>query len=141
MAAVRLDLDRACDLFLDHLKVERNLAANTIESYSRDLARLISFLSARGRASVDEVEVTDLIDHLLALIEAELSPRSRARALVAIRGLFRFLVEELRFDGGRLLSQGQGSWAQFAALGLALFGLAGTLLLAREPDDGPFPDS
>ena len=43
-------------------------------------------------------------------------------------GVFRFFIEELRFDGGRLLSQGEGSWAQFMALGLALVGLAGVLL-------------
>ena len=53
-------------------------------------------------------------------------------------GVFRFFIEELRFDGGRLLSQGEGSWAQFMALGLALVGLAGVLLPVRKPQFG-FP--
>jgi integrase/recombinase XerD len=89
----RLDLDRACDLFLDHIKVERNLAVNTIDGYSRDLARLRRFLAGRGRTWVDEVAAADLTDHLLELAQS-LSARSRARAVVAIRGWFRFLVAE-----------------------------------------------
>jgi integrase/recombinase XerD len=89
-----LHLDRACDLFVDHLKVERNLTANTLESYSRDLARLRRFLMGRGRERVDEVTGADLTDYLLDLIEAGLSARSRARALAATRCWFRFLVAD-----------------------------------------------
>lgn len=89
-----LDLDRACDLFLTHLKVERNLSPNTIQAYSRDLARLCSFLEERGLEGAAQVTAAELTDHLIALADAKLSARSRARALVAARGLFRFLVAE-----------------------------------------------
>src|SRR5690606_2655151 len=89
---VSLDLDRAADLFLDHSEGERNLAPNTIESYSRDLTRLAAFLVDRGRADVERGGAAKLTDYLLHLAEADLSPRSRARPLVAIRGWFRFLV-------------------------------------------------
>lgn len=93
-----LDLDRAVDLYVEHLKVERNLAANTLESYSRDLARLCAFLSDRGHAGVDAVSAAELTDYLLSLADAGLSPRSRARALVAIRGWFRFLVADRHLE-------------------------------------------
>jgi integrase/recombinase XerD len=92
--ARRLSLDEAADLYLDHLKVERGLARHTIESYGRDLARLVGFLADRGRADVDDVTGADITDHLIGLAEAGLAARSRARALVAVRGLFRHLVGE-----------------------------------------------
>ena len=93
-----LDLDRAVDLFLDHLKVERGLSVHTIDGYGRDLGRLVRFAAARGRRVADEVTPVDLTDHLLELAGARLSPRSRARALVAVRGLFRHLVAERHLD-------------------------------------------
>jgi integrase/recombinase XerD len=92
--ARRLALDEAVDLYLDHLKVERGLAVHTIDGYGRDLARLVAFLAARGRCDVDDVTAADLTDHLIGLADARLAPRSRARALVAFRGLFRHLVAE-----------------------------------------------
>ena len=94
----RLDIDRGCDLFIDHLKVERNLSPNTVEAYSRDLSRFGRFLAERACAAPADVRAHDLTDYLLHLARAELGARSRARALVAIRGLFRFLVDEHRID-------------------------------------------
>lgn len=96
--AKTLAIDRAVDLFLDHCKVERGLAANTLDGYGRDLGRLAVFLTERSRAIVDDITATDLADHLAALTEAGLSARSRARALVAIRGLGRYLVAEKWLD-------------------------------------------
>ena len=85
-------------MFLDHLKVERGLAAHTLDAYGRDLAKLGQFLTERGRQDVDDVTAVDITDHLIALAEAKLAPRSRARALVAMRGLFRHLVGERWLD-------------------------------------------
>jgi integrase/recombinase XerD len=96
--ARRLALDEAVDLYLDHLKVERGLARHTLDSYGRDLARFGGFLADRGRQDVDDVTELDITDHLLALAESGLSARSRARALVAMRGLFRHLIGERWLD-------------------------------------------
>jgi integrase/recombinase XerD len=93
--ARRLELDRAIDLFLDHCKVERGLSPNTIDSYARDLAR---FARSCGRTFADEITPLDLTDHLMQLAAAGLDARSRARALVAMRGLFRHLVGEKWID-------------------------------------------
>jgi integrase/recombinase XerD len=94
----RLELDRAIDLFLDHTKVERGLAANTVEAYARDLARFARTLVERGRTAADEITPLDVTEHLMALAGERLSPRSRARALVAIRGLCRHLVADRWLD-------------------------------------------
>jgi integrase/recombinase XerD len=96
--ARRLALDEAADLYLDHVKVERGLAAHTLDAYGRDLSRANGFLAARGRSDVDEVTALDLTDFLIALATDGLSPRSRARTLVAVRGLFRYLVAERWLD-------------------------------------------
>ena len=92
--ARRLHLDEAVDLFLDHCKVERGLSIHTLDGYGRDLNRLGTFLAERGREDVDDVTPADITDHLIALAEAKLAARSRARALVAARGLFRHLIFE-----------------------------------------------
>ena len=93
-----LDLDTACDRFLEQLLVERQLSPNTVEAYGRDLCRMRTFLVERGRSAGD-VSTADLTDYLLELAEAGLKPRSRARALVAIRSLFRYLAGERLIDG------------------------------------------
>ncbi len=92
------NFDRAVDLFVQHLKVERNLRPNTIEAYSRDLARLGRFLSEAKLDRIDRVNQAELTDYLLCLVDSGLSARSRARALVSIRGLFRFLVADRYLD-------------------------------------------
>ena len=92
--ARRLALDEAVDLFLDHIKVERGLARNTLSAYARDLGRLVGFLTDRGCADVDDVTTPLLTDYLIDLARTGLAARSRARALVSARGLFRHLIGE-----------------------------------------------
>jgi integrase/recombinase XerD len=94
----RIDLDRAVDLYLDHLKVERGLSPRTLDGYGRDLGRWVRFLGARGREWAGEVTPVDVVDHLSELAEAGLAAGSRARALVAIRGVHRHLLAERYAD-------------------------------------------
>ncbi|HEY0253377.1 MAG TPA: tyrosine recombinase, partial [Kofleriaceae bacterium] len=91
--ARRLGLDEGVDLYLDHLKVERGLARHTLESYGRDISKMLAFVTERGCADVDDVTRELLTDYLIEQAKT-LSPRSRARALVAIRGMFRHLIGE-----------------------------------------------
>ncbi len=93
-----MTLDRACDLFIAHIKVERNLSAHTVAAYSRDLARLLEFLAEHKIKTPRKVTTLAITDYLLHLAEQGLSPRSRARALVAVRGLFRFLVADKHLE-------------------------------------------
>ena len=87
-------LDPALDLFLAHLRVEKGLAENSVESYARDVRAYLAALEKMGVASWDEVGRTEVRAHLAGLVRRGLSPRSQARALSAIRGLHRLLVAE-----------------------------------------------
>ncbi len=88
--------DRLLDQFVAHLRVERGLADNTIESYSRDLVSFLSFLEELGRAP-EEASREDIAGYMGRLHE-RLSVRSAARGLSAIRMFYRFLVSEGRVD-------------------------------------------
>jgi integrase/recombinase XerD len=92
-------LQRGVDAYLNHLRVERGLAANTLAAYRRDLARYTDHLRAHGVHSPQEVAATDVTAFAAALGDGAdnapaLAPRSAARCIVAVRGLHRFWVEE-----------------------------------------------
>lgn len=92
-----LGLERACDLFLDHLQVERGLAKNTLLAYAQDLRHLREFLAEAAPATADDVTALSarhLHDFALHLGAAGLSARTQARTLVAVRRLCRHLRTE-----------------------------------------------
>ncbi len=82
-------------LFLTHLRVERRLAAHTVESYARDLAALAAFAAA-ARRQLPDLDRRALERFVRTQMSHGLSPRSVARAVAAIRGFYRFLVLEHR---------------------------------------------
>jgi integrase/recombinase XerD len=87
-----MDLAGWIDAYLDHLRVERALAKNTLESYSRDLNQLASYV---GDAKPGDIGTESIARFLADSIRKEgRSARSTARQLSAIRGFFRFLVRE-----------------------------------------------
>src|SRR5688572_10952013 len=83
------------DAYLTHLTVERRLAANSVESYARDLVLLATFAAGRGR-SVDALSRPDLEGLVRDLMSEGRSPRSVARAVACFRGFYRFLVVDGR---------------------------------------------
>ena len=91
---MRLSLDSAIDLFLDHVKVERGLARNSVLAYGRDLAKFRRFAAAEGLDDAEAVEPRHLLGYLVALSRDKIAARSQARNLVALRQLFRHLRAE-----------------------------------------------
>src|SRR5687768_15318405 len=83
------------DAYLTHLTVERRLAANSVESYARDLVLLATFAAGRG-ISVDALARPDLERLVRDLMSEGRSPRSVARAVACFRGFYRFLVVDGR---------------------------------------------
>jgi integrase/recombinase XerD len=78
------------DAYLTHLRVERRLAANTLDSYARDLGGLHAFATGLGRP-LEQLSRQDLEARVRDLMAAGRSPRSVARAVACYRGFFRFL--------------------------------------------------
>ena len=79
------------DAYLTHLTVERRLAANSVESYARDLVMLAEFAAGRDRP-VQSLSRADLEGFVRDLMAEGRSPRSVARAVACYRGFYRFLV-------------------------------------------------
>jgi len=79
------------DAYLTHLTVERRLAANSVDSYARDLMLLRKF-AAGQRVSAEALSRQQLEGLVRDLMSQGRSPRSVARAIACYRGFYRFLV-------------------------------------------------
>jgi integrase/recombinase XerD len=72
--------------------MEKGLARNSLDAYSRDLARFRAFSEPLTQGELPDADVLRLyINHLY---KKDLSSRSIARHLSAVRGLFHFLMAE-----------------------------------------------
>jgi integrase/recombinase XerD len=80
-------------IFLDYLAVEKGLAKNSLAAYGIDLRHFGHWLSDQ-KLEIDGVQRIQIVRYFQSLRSSGISARSVARALAAIRGLFRFLVAE-----------------------------------------------
>jgi integrase/recombinase XerD len=87
-----VDLHAWTDAYLDHLRVERALATNTLEAYARDLGALARH--AGGEVDPKDIAPDTIASMLAANVKRGFGARSSARQLSALRGFFRFLVRE-----------------------------------------------
>lgn len=88
-------LERLVGSFLDHLRVERGVSVHTVTGYRRDLQRYAEFLSTRGIESPEGIVEADVIAFTVyGRHDVGLAPSSVARAVVAVRSLHKFAVEE-----------------------------------------------
>jgi integrase/recombinase XerD len=77
--------------FLIYLRIERGLSTNTLGAYRRDISLYLEHLRSK---SITDARPSDVSDFLRFLYSRGLKPRSAARALAAVRGLYRFLLLE-----------------------------------------------
>ena len=89
-------MEAAARDFLTFCRLEKGLAANSLEAYAQDLARFVAYLAKAGQAEIPGPE--GLLIYLNTLYRDGLSSRSIARHLATLRNLFRFLLEEKRVN-------------------------------------------
>lgn len=93
-------MHRLIERYLEHLAEERNLSPHTVRAYGGDLDRFLTFLSqeflGKERKAVrpPEVDALAVRSFLAHLARQGVGRRSQARALSAVRGLFRFACRE-----------------------------------------------
>jgi len=81
--------------YFNYLLIERGLAQNTLESYSRDLRRFILF-AGENRKITDIQDVTPevLVEYLTRIRDEGLAANSMNRSLAALRGFYKYLLRE-----------------------------------------------
>ncbi len=76
--------------FTFHLKVEKGLSKNTVESYQNDLNDLLIFSNKKA----EKISSLDIVDYFVSLQEIGISNTSIARKKSSLKAFFKFLSEE-----------------------------------------------
>ena len=77
-----------------YLKIEKGLAKNSIDSYSRDVKKLISYLE-ENEITVSPIAITEeTIQQFIYTISKQVNARSQARLISGIRNFFDYLIFE-----------------------------------------------
>jgi integrase/recombinase XerC len=87
---LRTIVERATDDFLRHLR-ERNASPHTIKAYTGDLDNFAAYVGARDWRTIDHIAIRGFLSHLY---DRGLGKTSVARALAAVRSLYRWLAQE-----------------------------------------------
>tara|TARA_R110001592_G_scaffold48208_5_gene152102 strand:+ start:3835 stop:4737 length:903 start_codon:yes stop_codon:yes gene_type:complete len=82
-----------------YLKLERGLSKNSIQSYSRDIEKLMSYLDSHS-ISVNPIQIEkDTILQFIYEIAKVINPRSQARIISGLKSFFNYLIfEDYRKD-------------------------------------------
>lgn len=88
-----LPVEHWIDAYLDHLKVERGLGPKTLEAYAADFVRFTAYLDKRNK-SLANADAGTVSGALVELSQQGLCARSQARFVSALRGLYKYLVDE-----------------------------------------------
>ena len=91
MVTQALNFDLAATSFLNHLQIERGLAANSIAAYRRDLGKFAIFLKSKPLSEVDPETITRFES---SLREAKLSVASINRVDSTLRSFFKHVQQE-----------------------------------------------
>lgn len=89
-------MDEQVQQYLDYLIIEKGLSENSLLSYSKDLSQFVTFIEENGMTQLNNVDTPVILAWMVDLSKKGLSAKSRARHLVSVRGLFKFLAAETK---------------------------------------------
>jgi integrase/recombinase XerD len=80
--------------YLNYLLIERGVAQNTLEAYGRDLRRFLAVVQKKGFTDLRQVTPEAIIEYLVQIKDEGLSANSMNRSLAALRGFYKYLLQE-----------------------------------------------
>ena len=85
--------------FTTYLKLERGLSKNSIQSYTRDIQKLMSFLDSHA-ISITPIQIEkDTVQQFIYEIAKVVNPRTQARIISGLKSFFNYLIfEDYRND-------------------------------------------
>lgn len=83
---------KAFQTYLNYLRVEKGLAANTVKAYEADVGEFLKFLQDAGLALPGVTR--DILRDFIQRLYERLSPRSVHRKIVGLRSFFQFLLRD-----------------------------------------------
>lgn len=95
--ATKVDLHSARAAFLDHLRIERGLAENSLKSYGRDLTYFLEFLGSKG-IYLNDVGSATLVDFEVWLGERSLALSSINRTNSAVKSFLIYCAREFSIN-------------------------------------------
>ena len=84
---------RDANEFLDYVSSQRGLAQNTRVAYEQDLLQFLEFCG-RKKISIYAISLSDVRYYVASMRRQDLSPRTIARKVSALRQFYRFLILE-----------------------------------------------
>jgi len=82
-----------------YLKIERGLAANSIDNYSLDIEKLMLFLEASNVTVTPEKISKEVVQKFIYEVAKSVNPRSQARIISGLKSFFNYMVfEDYRSD-------------------------------------------
>lgn len=87
-------MDAQLDAYCAYLRSERQVSVHTLQAYRRDLEQVVAFCQKETVTSWSALDIQQMRRMVARLHQQGQSPRSLARLLSAVRGLYRYLNRE-----------------------------------------------
>lgn len=80
--------------YQNYLRLERGLSKNTIENYTFDIEKLVSFLTEK-EIKVSPIHISeDVVQQFIYEMALQINPRSQSRLISGLKSFFNFLIFE-----------------------------------------------
>jgi site-specific recombinase XerD len=86
-----LKIIKALELYLKHIKFEKNLSANTVSSYKKDIAQFKDYLDKKKIIKIDEFDVSIIRSFFKFIDNFKYSSKTVARKFSSIKNFLNYL--------------------------------------------------